>query len=334
MAIVTVEKTRYTVDQLYQWDLNQVLEIRGLSLPSIPEIHFTNDAMDRAIVRQATMDAAGVITADVPNSLLQKPYKITAYVCIYEGETFQSLYSVVIPVKARNKPNDYTLENDPEVYSFNALENQCNQFNDALNAHSARRDNPHGVTRAQIGAAPDGYGLGGKSMANTNNDANQAVDNGWVTVYASTANGAKVDGSLFVESCNWGRYQSIKQLSTGCVLQRCQYNNVWGEWEWVNPPMYPGVEYRTTERYLGKPVYAKCIEFGYLPNNASKIVNISTPNKGVFLRYDVSTADTNEHLNTRVSQIWFNENFVEITTLTDRSTMYAYVTVHYTKTTD
>ena len=73
MANVRVEKNRYTVDPLYQWDLNQVLQIYGLSLPSVPEIHFTNDAMDRAIVKQASMDAAGVITVDVPNSLLQKP---------------------------------------------------------------------------------------------------------------------------------------------------------------------------------------------------------------------------------------------------------------------
>ena len=124
MANVTVQKDRYTVDPLYQWDLNQVLEIRGLSLPSIPEIHFTNEAMDRAIVRHANTDAAGVITVDVPNSLLQKPYKVKAYVCLYEGDTFETLYLIEIPVKARKKPIDYTLEDtDGEIYSFNALEN-------------------------------------------------------------------------------------------------------------------------------------------------------------------------------------------------------------------
>jgi hypothetical protein len=124
MAIVTVEKNRYTVGSLYQWDKNQVLEIRGLSLVSVPEIHFTNDTMDRAIVRQSSMNDAGVITVNVPNSLLQKPYKITAYVCTYEGKSFKSLYKIVIPVEARNKPNDYTFEDtDGEIYSFNALEN-------------------------------------------------------------------------------------------------------------------------------------------------------------------------------------------------------------------
>lgn len=124
MANVTVQKDRYTVDSVYQWDKDQELVIYGLSLATIPEIHFTNDAMDKAIVRQSTMDDAGVITAEIPNSLLQKPYKIRAYVCIYEGETFKSLYLITIPVEARSMPNDYTLTvSDEEVYSFNALEN-------------------------------------------------------------------------------------------------------------------------------------------------------------------------------------------------------------------
>lgn len=125
MGLVIVTNGRYSIDDpLYQWDLNKVLEIRGLSLASVPEIHFTNSAMDRAIVRQARMDAAGVITVDVPNSLLQKPYKIKAYICIYRGASFETLYTLEIPVVARPQPNDYTIsDNDHEIYSFNALEN-------------------------------------------------------------------------------------------------------------------------------------------------------------------------------------------------------------------
>lgn len=125
MANVTILNERYTAEPLYQWDKDQELVIRGLSLSTVPEIHFTNDAMEKAIVRQSTMDDAGVITVKIPNSLLQKPYKIKAYVCIYEGDTFKSLCLVTIPVKARKMPADYTLTiSDEEVYSFNALENQ------------------------------------------------------------------------------------------------------------------------------------------------------------------------------------------------------------------
>lgn len=42
-------------------------------------------------------------------------------------------------------------------------------------------------------------------------------------------------------------------------------NGVWQEPEWVNPPMTLGVEYRTTERYQGKPVYTVCFGCGNLP---------------------------------------------------------------------
>jgi chemotaxis protein histidine kinase CheA len=124
MAIIKVENKTYTVDPLYQWDKNQALEIRGLSLARVPEIHFTTKAMDRAIPRQASMDAAGIITVNVPNSLLQKPYTLQVFICTYEGATFKTLYKLEVPVKARPKPADYTLEDDPEVYSFNALENR------------------------------------------------------------------------------------------------------------------------------------------------------------------------------------------------------------------
>lgn len=134
MADVIVQANRYTVDSLYQWDINQELKIHGLSVPSIPEIHFTNDTMDKAIVKQSIMDDAGVITVDIPNSLLQKAYKINVYVCIREGDSFKSLYLITIPVKARNKPNDYTIEvSDEEVYSFNKLENELVNFTEKYN---------------------------------------------------------------------------------------------------------------------------------------------------------------------------------------------------------
>ena len=52
----------------------------------------------------------------------------------------------------------------------------------------------------------------------------------------------------------------------------CYYRIVDGEKEWVNPPMNLDVEYRTTERHLGKAVYVQKINLGNLPNGASKTV--------------------------------------------------------------
>lgn len=45
-----------------------------------------------------------------------------------------------------------------------------------------------------------------------------------------------------------------------------------GNSEWINPPMVVGTQYRTTERYMGKIVYAKLVNFGALPNNTTKQV--------------------------------------------------------------
>lgn len=127
MNSVIVTNDTYTVDPLYQWDKNQTLEITGLSFVVLPEIHFTTDAMDRAIVRQATRSGRNAIKVNVPNSLLQKHYALKVYVCIYEGETFKTVCKFEVPIKARKEPNDYTFEDDnDEIYSFNALENLVN----------------------------------------------------------------------------------------------------------------------------------------------------------------------------------------------------------------
>lgn len=49
----------------------------------------------------------------------------------------------------------------------------------------------------------------------------------------------------------------------------CFYRVVGGETEWYNPPCVVGTEYRTTQRWKGKPVYAKLLQFtGLFPNGA------------------------------------------------------------------
>ena len=56
-----------------------------------------------------------------------------------------------------------------------------------------------------------------------------------------------------------------RQVFYGVPLQ-------FGEWEWVDPPLQTGVEYRTTERAAGKPVYAKRVV--YTPTAAVSNANL------------------------------------------------------------
>ena len=114
----------YVTDSLYQWDLNQVLSVNGLNLPTAPEVHFSNANMRNAIVRQATLKN-NVVSVNIPNSLLQDPLPIYAYIGIYEGDTFKVIELVQIPVIAKKRPLDYQIEgSDEEIYSFKKLENE------------------------------------------------------------------------------------------------------------------------------------------------------------------------------------------------------------------
>ena len=112
----------YVADSLYQWDINRDLTISGLNLGVAPEIHFSNANMERALVRQSTIEN-GIVTVRIPNSLLQAPLTIKVYVGIYEGNTFKVIESIEIPVIAKARPLDYMIEDsDEEIYSFNRLE--------------------------------------------------------------------------------------------------------------------------------------------------------------------------------------------------------------------
>lgn len=74
-------------------------------------------------------------------------------------------------------------------------------------------------------------------------------------------------GDYFVEiNKSWHGYATVI-ATIGCagnqhVLRRILYENTWGDWEWENPRMTPNVEYRTTEKWNGKPVYTQLLPIG------------------------------------------------------------------------
>ena len=60
--------------------------------------------------------------------------------------------------------------------------------------------------------------------------------------------------------------------SNPAVLYLNRYKT-WGEWQWENPPMVLGVEYRTTERYFNKAVYTKLINVGFVYAGANSFAH-------------------------------------------------------------
>jgi hypothetical protein len=76
-----------------------------------------------------------------------------------------------------------------------------------------------------------------------------------------TTQGALFVGELCKRDNNYA-YVIGYTYSDAMGLYRAKYNGVWNPWEYINPPMVTGEEYRTTERYKGNPVYVKLVDYG------------------------------------------------------------------------
>ena len=111
--------------------------------------------------------------------------------------------------------------------------------------------------------APSGFGLGegnatyvsnchainriGFYRAN-NNTANKPDRFDNCVIYANI-----VDGDIYLMA-------TYAEMTARCYYS--SYAKAWQPWEYENPPMFTGVEYRTTERYRNYAVYKKVDQSG------------------------------------------------------------------------
>ena len=138
--------------------------------------------------------------------------------------------------------------------------------------------------------------------------------------------------------------------TTNGLWRMLKDNGNWQPVEWINPPMTLGTEYRTTERYLGKPVYTKVVNCGNLPDGTTAEVAHGIANVGIVVGAQAiaSNSDTGFNGLVYLPSIYNGS-------LTDQWTVYlagvdyqkirifcggglagrpVYVTLKYTKTTD
>lgn len=71
-------------------------------------------------------------------------------------------------------------------------------------------------------------------------------------------------------------------LTSEIAFRFCN-NGVWGPWEYLNPLLSLGVEYRTTERYGGSPVYVKAVDCGQIADG--KEVQHGIADINIVIRY-------------------------------------------------
>lgn len=196
------------------------------------------------------------------------------------------------------------------------------------------------LTYSDVGAAPAGYGLG-KTTPRYASDLNAAITDGW---YYTNTNTANVPQNRFYYSSVLVLARTSTQIaqlltSISYSVQMMRYTQdggaTWVE-EWVNPPMSFGVEYRTTERHNGKPVYTKLVNVGSL-TNAGKI-KVSVSNSFKIIRcngYCKAGAGYNVTLPYKVDNSEIScaavSNDIYLYTNFDCSSYTGYVTIWYTK---
>lgn len=193
--------------------------------------------------------------------------------------------------------------------------------------------------------APAGYGLGGDCQYLDNWE--NATKNGFYYSYSGlpggyegyTFQGIAVDYNGYIILNIW---QTGGTTSDNIHLFRkyVKTSQAWGEWEYVNPPMVTGVEYRTTERWNGKAVYTKLVNIGTLPNTAICQTDMGIPSNSTrIIGVELSVLRNDNALLSPVmfgKEVYFisgwNGNwFYSFTTEDDKSAYTATIAIRYVK---
>lgn len=155
-------------------------------------------------------------------------------------------------------------------------------------------------------------------------------------------------GILSNSSNNYGSMFAHSAYNCGQMISKAKVGGIWQPLEWEHPPMVLGVEYRTTERYKGKPVYTKLVDFGSLPNTTFKSIETGVVNgcdilsvtgqtsSNVIIPYLSRSVITSGKYEQGYQIIFQNisAGSITISCASDYSSLTATVLIKYTKTTD
>lgn len=110
-----------------------------------------------------------------------------------------------------------------------------------------------------------------KASAVETENVDTCLTNGWYWI-KENAQGCPVCGApLFVIGAKGSVWQYVIDEQSGSALRRNTVDGgtTWNSWEWENPPVADGAEYRTAKRHNGKPVHAKRITVAGVPDSAT-----------------------------------------------------------------
>lgn len=127
---------------------------------------------------------------------------------------------------------------------------------------------------------------------------------------------------------NYGKL-TARSYRDGMNVQRICNNGTWDAWEYENPPLALGVEYRTTKRFSRAPVYQQALSLGGIPAGGSATVphNIS----GIDYAIHATLLDGNGTINGSATSLQFTQTDVSVSLPSNVGGKTVYAILEYTK---
>ena len=151
------------------------------------------------------------------------------------------------------------------------------QGKDIVSSVNGKKGEVH-LLASDVGAAPTGYGLGEtttKYFPASENELENILDAiiesmpiGATGFYRILDNEGTIwEGGTMIATVHKLDDAYVTVDFSGYIhntkrLCKTKNGGNWHSLEWVNPPLTTGVEYRTTERFMGYPVYAQLVNCG------------------------------------------------------------------------
>lgn len=107
---------------LTQWDSNVIIQIQDYPHTEPPIFHFTNKTENESLTTRSTI-SEGVVSVVVPNILLTRSRPIEVFVFQYDTPSNEgrTIYYERLPVRQKQKPNDYEYVDNTDVIELSAL---------------------------------------------------------------------------------------------------------------------------------------------------------------------------------------------------------------------
>ena len=102
---------------LWMYDYGQKLQIEGLDLPDVFEVHFVWKGLDNAkIVTGSTID--GVATVDIPKEALTQKSTIKAYIYMSTPDEGETVNTVIMYLDRRIAPEGFEAPEDVDLFHY------------------------------------------------------------------------------------------------------------------------------------------------------------------------------------------------------------------------